>query len=112
MRAMILEYLFGHFVKVGIWPVVHHRVGKHQKNVPLVLKGIGDLAISYSRFDSFQVNRSFDDIIIVWGVRNFHWAMEYAPISKLANLVMVDIDDGLKYLDCFRGSSASLLDWR
>ena len=64
-RKKIWVYLFSHLVKVGVWSIVHHRIGKHQIDIPLVFEGVGYLAVSYFRFDRLQVYRSSDDLIIV-----------------------------------------------
>jgi len=91
------HHLFGHFVKIRVRSIVHHRIGEHQIDIPLVLEGIGYLTISYSRFDRLQVDRSPNDLVIVRRVRNLHWAMENTPVSKLAYLVMEERYDVVEY---------------
>lgn len=112
-RGKVWVYLFSHLVKIGVGSVVHHRIGKHQIDIPLVFEGVGYLAFSYSRFDRLQVYGSSDDLIIIRGVRSLHWSMEDAPVSKLAYLVMEKNDDVLEYSgSCLRGGAAPLLGWR
>lgn len=71
------------------------------------------MTISYSRFDRLQIYRSSDDLIVIRCVRNLHWAMEDAPVSKLTYLVMEERYDVLKYSgSCLRSGATSLLGWR
>lgn len=70
------------------------------------------MTISYSRFDRLQVGRSFDELVIIWGIGNLYWAMEDASVSELAYLVMEERYDVLEYPGgCFGGCPSSLLGW-
>lgn len=101
-KRRVCVYLFGHLVKIGVWSVVHHRIGEHQIDISLVLEGIGYLAVSYFRFDRLQVYGSPDDLIIIRCVCDLYWAMEDAPVSELTYLVMEETYDVLKYSgSCF-----------
>jgi len=67
-RFALQHHLFGHLVKVRVWSVVHHRVGKHEEDIPLILVGVGHPTVSYFGFDRLEVNCTFDDFVIIRGV--------------------------------------------
>lgn len=103
-------YLFSHLVKIGVGSVVHHRVGEHQIDIPLILVGVGHPAVPYFRFYRLQVSGSSDDVVIIRCVRNLYWAMKNASVSELAYLVVKERYNGLKSAGGYpRGGSTSFL---
>ena len=79
-------YFVRHPVDIGLGSVVHHRIGIHEIDLPLVIIGVAYSSVFDSCLHGFQVHRSFDDFMVVRCFRVFDWVVENVAVSMLGDL--------------------------
>jgi len=86
MLFRLQHHLLCHDIDVGVWPIVHHRVGKHQVYIPLKLKRIRNCTFLYLRFDCLEIHGPLDNLMVIRGFGVFDWVMEDIAVTVIRYL--------------------------
>jgi len=83
MDLALEHHLFRHQRNITPWPIVHHRIRKHQVHIPLKIHGCPNHAIFDPSFNSLQVHGTLDNLVVIGRFGRFYGVMEDITIAVL-----------------------------
>jgi len=92
----LATYILCHGMDIRVWPIVHHRICKHQIDVALEFEGVGNDAVFDSRLDCFEIHWPLDNFMIIWRLRVLDRIVENIAIAVLRYLRMEHANNVLK----------------